>query len=65
MEKIKKGKAQIMTEHLNTIDTTGNIKFTHEEEEDCSLAFLDVKVRHIDDGSKAWTTILSQDAQIH
>ena len=40
-----------MTEHLNTIDTTGNIKFTHEEEEDCSLAFLDVKVCHIDDGS--------------
>ena len=50
LEKVKKGKTQIMTEHLNTINPTGNIKFTHEEEE-CSLAFLDVKVCHIDDGS--------------
>ena len=40
-----------MMEHLNTIDTTGNIKFTHEEEEDYSLAFLDVKIRHIEDDS--------------
>ena len=51
LEKVKKGKTQIMTEHINTIDTTGNIKFTSEEEEDCSLVFLNVKVHHIDDGS--------------
>ena len=50
LKKVKKG-IMIMTDHFNTTDTTGNIKFTHEEEEDCSLAFLDVKVRHIDDGS--------------
>ena len=51
MEKVKKGKTQIMTEHLNTRATTRNIKFTHEEKEECSLAFLDVKICHIDDGS--------------
>ena len=49
LEMVKRGKTQIIMEHLNTIHTTGNIKFTHEEE-DCSLAFLDVKVHHIDDG---------------
>lgn len=33
------------------IDKTGNIKFTHEEEEQRSIAFLDMKIHHIEDGS--------------
>ena len=41
MEILKKGCEQQLTAHLNTIDTTGNIKFTYEEESEGSLPFLD------------------------
>ena len=51
LEKIKIGHTQQLTEHLNAIDTTGNIKFTHEEEEQGTIAFLDMKIHHIEDGS--------------
>ena len=50
LEKIKTGHTQQLTDHLNTIDSTGNIKFTHEEEEQGSLAFLDMKISHGEDG---------------
>ncbi|CAH1245971.1 Hypp7618 [Branchiostoma lanceolatum] len=33
LELLKRGAEQQLTDHLNTIDSTGNIKFTHETEE--------------------------------
>ena len=34
LELIKKGQVRNLTDHINTVDPTGNIKFTCEEEED-------------------------------
>ena len=39
MEIVDKGCEQQLTAHLNTIDTTGNIKFTYEEESEGATAF--------------------------
>nr|XP_049602429.1 uncharacterized protein LOC125984529 isoform X1 [Syngnathus scovelli]XP_049602430.1 uncharacterized protein LOC125984529 isoform X1 [Syngnathus scovelli] len=50
LEKTKTGHTQHLTDHLNTIDTTGNIKFTHEEETDQAIAFLDINIHHTDNG---------------
>ena len=44
LEKIKEGETQNLTDHLNTVDTTGSIKFTHEEENDGSIPFLDTLI---------------------
>jgi hypothetical protein len=44
LEKIKEGETQNLTEHLNTVDTTGSIKFTHEEEKDGTIPFLDTLI---------------------
>jgi len=41
LELIKKGPVRNLTDHINTIDPTGNIKFTYEEEEDKQIPFLD------------------------
>jgi len=41
LELIKKGQVRNLTDHINTIDPTGNIKFTYEEEEDKQIPFLD------------------------
>ena len=38
---IKTGQVMNLTDHINTIDPTGNIKFTYEEEEDKQIPFLD------------------------
>ena len=38
---IKKGQERNLTDHINTIDPNGNIKFTYEEEEDKQITFLD------------------------
>ena len=37
MEVVKKGCEQELTEHLNSIDSTGSIKFTYEKESNNSL----------------------------
>lgn len=50
LEKVKAGHIQQLTDHLNSIDHTGNIKFTHEEETDKSRTFLDIKIHHTVDG---------------
>ncbi|XP_060794656.1 uncharacterized protein LOC132897207 isoform X1 [Neoarius graeffei] len=50
LEKVKRGHTQQLTDHLNTIDNTGNIKFTHEEETEQSIAFLDLKIHHTEEG---------------
>lgn len=49
LEKIKTGHTQHLTDHLKTIDTTGSIKFTHKEEKNQSIAFLDLNIHHTDD----------------
>jgi len=41
LELIKKGQVRNLTDHINTTDPTGNIKFTYEEEEDKQIPFLD------------------------
>ncbi|XP_072018559.1 uncharacterized protein [Amphiura filiformis] len=51
LEIIKKGTTQQLTEHLNTVDPTKNIKFTHEEEENNQIPFLDTLIIRKDDGS--------------
>ena len=51
MEIVKKGCEQQLTAHLNTTDTTGNIKFTYEEESEGSLRFLDTLMARKEDGT--------------
>ncbi|XP_078667549.1 uncharacterized protein LOC144909395, partial [Branchiostoma floridae x Branchiostoma belcheri] len=41
MEIVKRGVQQELTDHLNNTDPTGSIQFTHEEEKDGTLPFLD------------------------
>jgi hypothetical protein len=50
-EILNKSKVNQLTDHLNQVDKSGNIKFTSETEEDGKLPFLDaLKVRR-EDGS--------------
>ena len=51
MEIVKKGFEQQLRAHLNNIDTTGNIKFTYEEESEGSLPFLDTLMVRKEDGT--------------
>ncbi|XP_072020422.1 uncharacterized protein [Amphiura filiformis] len=51
LEVNKKHTTEKLTEHLNKVDETGNIKFTYEEEKDCSIPFLDTLVVRKQDGS--------------
>ena len=48
---MKKGEVDNLTEHLNTIDPTGNIKFTYETEEEGRIPFLDTLIIRKPDGS--------------
>ena len=41
---IKKGTSEQLLEHINQIDSTQSIKFTKEDEENRSIAFLDTKL---------------------
>jgi len=50
LELIKKGQVRNLTDHINTIDPTGNIKFTYEEE-DKQIPFLDTLLDQREDGS--------------
>lgn len=40
LEKVKTGHTQRLTDHLNTIDITGSVKFTHQEEMEQTIACL-------------------------
>ena len=44
LEVIKKGQAENLTNHLNSVDESGSIKFTHEEETNGSIPFLDTLI---------------------
>jgi len=45
------GQVRNLTDHINTIDPTGNIKFTYKEEEDKHTPFLDTLLVRWEDGS--------------
>ena len=51
LEKIKQGEIQNLKDHLNTVDETGNIKFTHEEEGDGAIPFLDTLITRKPEGT--------------
>ncbi|XP_072048630.1 uncharacterized protein [Amphiura filiformis] len=51
LEIIQKDTTLKLTEHLNTIDPTGSIKFTHEEEDQGKIPFLDTLIVRREDGS--------------
>ena len=51
LEVIRRGKVVEWSEHLNRMDPTGSIKFTHEEETDNSIPFLDTHIHRRYDGS--------------
>ena len=51
LEKIKQGELQNLTDHINTVDETNSIKFTHEEECDGAILFLDTLITRKPDGS--------------
>ena len=44
LEIIKDGEVDNLTEHLNQVDQTGNIKFTHEQEKDGQIPLLDTLI---------------------
>ena len=50
LEKLKSGQLDNLTSHLNTVDVTNNIKFTHEEEKDGMMPFLDTLIVRKPDG---------------
>ena len=49
-EVVKRDKRDELTVHLNTIDTTGSIKFMDEPETEGSIPFLDALISHVEDG---------------
>ena len=51
IEIIKKGQVENLNEHLNTIDTTQNIKFTNDEEKEGQITFFDTLIVRKEDGS--------------
>ena len=51
LEIIKDGEVDNLTEHLNQVDQTGNIKFTHEQEKDGQIPFLDTLIVRKEDGT--------------
>ena len=50
LEIIQKGEEDNFTQHLNTMDSTGSIKFTYETEENGKIPFLDTLIVRKDDG---------------
>ena len=44
LEVVKKGSVERLTDHINQIDSTGNIKFTYETEIESSIPFLDTLI---------------------
>ena len=51
LEIVKKDGIQKLTDHINTIDKSGSIKFTYEEETEEKLPFLDTLIIKKEDGT--------------
>ena len=51
LEIIKRGKVEALTDHLNGIDKTNSIKFTHEPDKNGQIPFLDTLITRREDGS--------------
>ncbi|XP_053372811.1 uncharacterized protein LOC123560857 [Mercenaria mercenaria] len=51
LEKMNRGETQNLTDHLNTVSATDSIKFTHEEENNGTIPFLDTLIVRRPDGS--------------
>ena len=51
LEIIKDGEVDNLTEHLNQVDQTSNFKFTHEQEKDGQIPFLDTLIVRKEDGT--------------
>ena len=56
LEIIKRGKVEALTDHLNGIDKTNSIKFTHEPEKNAQIPFLDTLITRRTDPSNYWFT---------
>lgn len=46
LEITKSGHTQEVTDHLNNMDDTGNIQFTHEEQINRTISFQDMNIYH-------------------
>ena len=51
MEIVRRGQIENLTDHLNQADESGSIKFTHEEENDGQIPFLDTLLVRREDGT--------------
>ena len=51
LEVIKRGSGAQLTEHLNSVDSTGSIRFTYEEEAEGQIPFLDTLLIRKEDGN--------------
>ncbi|XP_072030410.1 uncharacterized protein [Amphiura filiformis] len=51
LEVIQKGSVDMLTQHLNQVDPTNSIKFTHETEQENQIPFLDTLIVKKPDGS--------------
>ena len=51
LEIIERGKVEALTGHLNGIDKTNSIKFTHEPEKNGQIQFLDTLITRREGGS--------------
>ena len=51
LEIIERGKVEALTGHLNGIDKTNSIKFTHEPEKNGQIPFPDTLITRREDGS--------------
>ncbi len=45
LEIVNKGEIENLTHHLNQVDKTGSIKFTHEPEQEDQIPFLDTMIK--------------------
>ena len=51
LEVINRGSVTQLTEHLNSVDSTGSIRFTYEEETEGQMPFLDTLLIRKEDGN--------------